>query len=144
MKDTIQEPDLGTLTWDDRLDWWEGSILLSSNVPFRLFILAREGLTTNRAITADARAAARRIRDLEAACRHYAADQLFDVYEEEWSEGSAVSRADFIGRLTPDTVEIHETGYSEVHFGDGDLFSGHGVGVRIRPDGSFQEAVVEG
>ena len=45
---------------------------------------------------------------------------------------------------TAESVAVHESGYCEVHFRDGDLFWGHSVGVRIREDGSFQEAVVEG
>jgi hypothetical protein len=49
-----------------------------------------------------------------------------------------------VSRLIPASIEIHEQGYAEFHFKDGSLFSGHGIGVRIKTDGSFQEAVIEG
>lgn len=51
----MNDLDLGKLTWNDTLDWWEGSLRLSSEIPFQLYILAREGNTSERAITADAR-----------------------------------------------------------------------------------------
>ena len=144
MISSLDDSELGRLTWDDRLKWWEGSISLSSNVAFRLYIFARQGHTPNRGITAEARSALQRIRGLEAACRRYAAEELIGIRNSEWSDGNAVSHADFVRRLTPESVEIHESGYSEMHFGDGDLFWGHSVGIRIGPDGTFQEAVVEG
>ena len=144
MNDAIEDPEFGLLTWDQSLDWWEGSICLSSEEPFHLYVLARPDWSTNRAITAEARRAIERIRGLEGACREYAATQLLAMQNAEWSDGTTVSRADFVRRLTPESVEIHENGYSEVHFGDDNLFWGHAVGVRIRPSGEFQEAVVEG
>ncbi|MBI3921676.1 MAG: DUF2262 domain-containing protein [Armatimonadetes bacterium] len=140
----MNDRDLGALTWNDGLDWWEGSLRLSSEAPFHLYILAREGKTSDRAITADARRTIERLRHREADCRRYAAEELLDVHNAEWSDGNTISGEEFVRRLTPDSIEVHETGYAEIHFGDGELFWGHGVGVRVGPDGSFQEAVVEG
>lgn len=142
--DSMNDPDLGTLTWDNKLDWWEGSIRLSSEVPFQLHIFARASEGSERAITADARRAIERIRQREPACRRYAADQLLNIRNSEWSQGDVISAEEFMRRLAPDSVEIHETGYTEIHFGDDGLFLGHSVGVRIRSDGGFQEAVLEG
>jgi hypothetical protein len=142
--DSMNDPDLGTLTWDERLNWWEGSIRLSSEVPFKLYIFARAGENPERMITADARRAIGRIRQRESACRRYAADQLLNIRNSEWSRGDVVSAEEFTRRLAPGSVEIHETGYTEIHFGDDGLFLSHSIGVRIRSDGSFQEAILEG
>ena len=142
--DSRADPDLGLLTWDEGLEWWEGSILLSSVAPYRLYVFARASHTPARNITKAARLSILRLRGLESACRRYAADQLLGVHNSEWTTGAPLSTEDFARRVTPDGIEVHETGYAEVHFGDAGLFSGHGIGVRIRPDGAFQEAVVEG
>jgi hypothetical protein len=99
---------------------------------------------TYRSITVDARVAIARIRTAEDACRSYACDELLEIHNSEWSEGGVIDAGEFKRRLEPDSVEVHESGYAEVHFRDDDLFWGHSVGVRIRPDGGFQEAVVEG
>jgi len=142
--DSRADPDLGLLTWDEGLEWWEGSILLSSVAPYRLYVFARASHVPARNITEAARLSIARLRDLEPACRRYATGQLLGVRNSEWATGDPLSPDDFARRFTPAGIEVHETGYAEVHFGDGGLFSGHGIGVRIRPDGTFQEAVVEG
>jgi hypothetical protein len=140
----MDDPELGTLTWNDQLEWWEGSIRMTSPKEFELFVLARPSLVEDRSITVDARVAIARIRTAEDACRSYACDELLEIHNSEWSEGSVIDAGEFKRRLEPESVEVHESGYAEVHFRDGDLFWGHSVGVRIRPDGGFQEAVVEG
>jgi hypothetical protein len=140
----MDDPELGTLTWNDQLEWWEGSIRMTSPKEFELFVLARPWLVEGRSITLDARIAIARIRTAEDACRSYACDELLEIHNSEWSEGSVIDADEFKRRLQPDSVEVQESGYAEVHFLDGDLFWGHSVGVRIRPDGGFQEAVVEG
>jgi hypothetical protein len=81
---------------------------------------------------------------MEAQVRAYAALQLTASYNREWSDGKIVTESEFARRRIPDSIEIHEQGYAEFHFKDAGLFSGHGVGVRIKADGSFQEAVMEG
>ena len=140
--DSIQDPDLGTLTWDRNVQWWEGYLRLSSEAPFRLYVFARGG--DDRAITAESRAAIERLRDQETACREYAADELLETYNDEWAEGKSLSREEFITLLNPDVVEVFEGGYAEVHFGNDDLLRGESVCVRLKADGSIQEATIEG
>ena len=138
----VVDEELGPLRWDPSLEWWEGEIRLSSQDPFVLYVMSRHD--DGRPITDEARAAIARIRTLETTCRRYAASELLAVHNAEWSEGNLTSTEEFADRLSPDSVEVHESGYAEVHFTDGELFGGHLVGVRIKPEGSFQEAVVEG
>ena len=138
------DTELGALKWNEELEFWEGSIRLSSSDAFELAVFARAGLVADRVISADARRAIARIRTAEDACRSFACKELLEIHSAEWSEGNVIDGSEFMRRLEPDSVEVHESGYSEIHFRDGGLFWGHSVGVRIRPDGSFQEAVVEG
>ncbi|MHC5066558.1 MAG: DUF2262 domain-containing protein [Planctomycetota bacterium] len=140
----MEDSDLGTLTWDAQLEGWEGSIQLSSKTPFHLYIFARTCLAIDRDITKEARLAIAKMRSHELACRRYAAEQLLAIHNAEWAEGRPISAAEFERRLKPDSLEIHESGYSEIHFGDDELFWGHSVGVRLRANGDFQEAVIEG
>ncbi len=144
MADTITDELLGVLTWNDGLQWWEGRLQLDSDTPFTLYVFARSSFAPDRAITDECRTAIKRIIGSEAECRMYAANELLDIHNSEWNDGSPTSKEAFARRLTPDSVEVHESGYAEFHFGDGGLFCGHGVGVRLRASGEFQEAVVEG
>ena len=144
MADSITDESLGVLNWNEQLEWWEGKIQLDSETPFTLYIFARSDLTPNRTITDECRAAIERIANREAEYRKYAATELVDIHNSEWNDGPPTSNADFANRLAPDSVEVHESGYAEIHFGDGGLFWDHGVGVRLRESGEFQEAVVEG
>jgi hypothetical protein len=142
--DSMVDPDLGQLAWDESLERWEGSIALSSPAPYRLYVFARASYTRARTITRDARLSLARLRTLESACRRFATDQLFDVHNSEWSTDGPIRPDDFASRLAPDGIEVHETGSVEIHFRDGGLFSGHGIGVRLSADGTLLEAVVEG
>ena len=139
---SITDADFGHLVWNPDLDWWEGSVNLDSPQPFVLYLFSRDD--PNRGISDDARNAFRRLAAMEAPARAYAALQLTASYNREWSDGKIVTEPEFARRLTPESIEIHEQGYAEFHFKDGGLFSGHRIGVRIKADGSFQEAVMEG
>jgi len=140
----MDDPDLGPMSWNEQLEWWEGSIRLTSDIPFILCVFARPRETNARAITQQSRHAIERVRSLERASREYAADQLLEIHNSEWAQGNPISGEEFSRRLVPDSLVIHETGYAEIHFRDGGLFWGHSVSVRIQADGNLQEAVVEG
>jgi hypothetical protein len=143
MKPTAMiDSEFGALRWNPDLEWWEGSVKLASAKPFTLYIFARE--TADGRVSDEARRTFRTLAQFETECRRYAAAELLEIHNQEWAEGKEISESEFIERLIPDSVEIHESGYMEFHFHDDDLFWGHGVGVRIQPDGKFQEAVVEG
>ena len=144
MSDSINDETLGTLTWNNEFEWWEGKIKLDSVTPFVLYVFARHDFTSDREITEESRMAVNRIATSEAEYRAYAANQLCDIHNSEWNDGPLISEDEFARRLVPDTVEVHESGYAEIHFGDGGLFWDHGVGVRLRLTGELQEAVVEG
>ncbi len=144
MADSITDESLGELRWNEQLEWWEGKIQLDSDMPFTLYVFARSDFTPERAITEKCRAAIKRISVSEAKFRMYAAKELLEIHNSEWNDGAPTSVDEFAKRLTADTVEVHESGYAEIHFGDGGLFWDHGVGVRLRESGEFQEAVVEG
>lgn len=58
----MNDPELGTLKWNDQLEWWEGSIRMTSPKEYDLFVLARQSLVKDRSITVDARVAIARIR----------------------------------------------------------------------------------
>jgi hypothetical protein len=139
---TTVDAEIGPLRWNSKLEWWEGSVKLESSEPFTLYVLSRH--SPDRQITPEARRAFQRLLQLEAGCRRYAAVELVQIRNEEWSDSDPISEPEFARRLIPDSIEIHENGYAEFHFKDDDLFWGHGVGVRIEPDGDFQEAVVQG
>jgi hypothetical protein len=130
------------LKWDAALQCWEGEISLSSPEPFRLSVFARDVVVS--AITSQAHLAMDRVRQLESECRLYAANQLLETLNQGWAEDGPITTDEFVRRLVPDSIVVHESGYTEVYFSDDDMFWGHLVAVRIKPDGTFQEALIEG
>jgi len=140
--DSISDAEFGDLVWNPELDWWEGSVKLDSPRSFDLYVFSRDA--PDRRISDEARFAFRRVAGMETIVRAYAAGQLTSICNREWSDGRVVTEVEFARRLIPASIEIHEQGYVEFHFKDGGLFAGHEIGVRIKADGSFQEAVIEG
>lgn len=142
--DFISDEELGLLEWNELCGWWVGTVAMSSGREFEIHLLARPSVVSDRAITTAARAAIARVRTMEDACRVYACSKVLDYYNAEWSNGRPLDASEFMRRLEPGYIVVHESGYCEVCFGDGELFLGHSVDVRIRPDGSIQSAGVEG
>lgn len=142
--DSMHDAQLGRLSWCAEFEGWEGSVPMTSGESCGLLVFARASLVAERAITVEARAAIERLRGAESACRSFASAELLEIHNSEWSEGATLDATGFERRLELDSLEVHESGYAEVGFTDGDLFWGHDVVVRIRPDGSFQEVVLAG
>ena len=138
----MTDPECGLLTWNSDLDGWEGAITLPSAQSVELFIFSRED--PDGRITSSARAALQRIVKTEPELRRYAARELVEIHNSEWCDGPPLREDQFGQQLIPESVEVHEGGYAEVHYQGEGLFDGHSIGVRIRENGELQEAVVEG
>ena len=65
---------------------------------------------------------------------------------EDWTdpEQDALNVATFIEQLRPDAIVFGGDGGVEYHFTAGDIFSGHGLIARMRPDGILFDAELAG
>jgi hypothetical protein len=139
MKHTDQQ--LGELTYDPKIGWWEGRATLASGASFVLYVHT-PGENDN-SITERERAAVEKMRCSEQTAREFAASKLLSVHNDTWNEGEKIDASEFIRRLIPVAIQVWPSGNAEISFGDDNLFGGHEVGVRYR-GGRFTEAIVQG
>lgn len=135
------DPQLGDLTFDSDIGWWEGRVTLPSGSSFVLYV--HTPTEKDQSITEAARAAFEKMNRSEQAAREFAAAELLSVHNGEWSEGKEILAGEFTRRLVPATIQVWPDGDAEISFEDDNLFWGHEIGVRYR-GGRFTEAVVQG
>ena len=139
--DNISDAKIGELRWDWRFGWWEGRFPLGSDTSFRLYI---KGQKPERTISAEAYQAVARLADRDAAIRHRAVDGLLQILNSTWNEGKPIEAVEFIRRMSPDRIVVYASGRADVSYHDNDMFGGHAISVRIAPDGTFIESLIEG
>jgi hypothetical protein len=139
--DSITDPVLGELRWDSRVKWWAGRFSIGSSQPFQLYIPSR---TPDRSISAEARQALTRLAGDDSAIRRRAADGLLEILNSTWNDGEPISADEFMRRMSPDSIVVYERGRADVSYHDDDMFLGHAISVRIAPDGTFIESLIEG
>jgi hypothetical protein len=81
----------------------------------------------------------------------FAADRLLALKNGEWADedddgkrAPPITRDEFLARLSPNSIEIQESGRLTFWFDDGDLFSGHLVHVDGKVDGKITKAGIGG
>jgi hypothetical protein len=135
------DEQLGELTYDPRIGWWEGRVTLISGASFVLYVHT-PGRGDN-SITEGAKIGFEKMRNSERIAREFAASKLLAVHNDTWNEGDEIDASEFMRRLVPAAIQVWPNGNAEISFGDDNLFWGHEVGVRYR-GGEFSEAVVQG
>ncbi len=136
----IDDPILGRLEWDHELQWWSGVYRLSKQ-DFRLRICS----DSSQVITDPARRALTRIADLERKIKQKAANDLLQLYNDDWSDAPPISASDFIARLTSESICVELDGTIEIGFYDGGMFAGHSVVIELSPEGvPTRDAYIEG
>lgn len=135
------DPQLGKLTFDTEIGWWEGRATLPSGTSFALYVHTPS--ESDQSITEAARAAFEKMTSSEATALHFAAEELLPIHNEVWSEGKLIDAREFMQRLVPAAIQVWPDGDAEISFDDDGLFWGHEVAVRYR-NGKFTEAVVQG
>jgi hypothetical protein len=143
---TIHDEVLGTLTWNDTLDWWEGRVELVPGHGIGLSLTVEEDEADAPAVAeiAFARDLLARLREREPEARVVAAEELLEIYNEEWNDEEPLSEEEFMSRLTLEDVNIAPDGSAELYYQDDGLFAGHTVLVTVGADGNFEDADVAG
>jgi hypothetical protein len=67
-----------------------------------------------------------------------------EILNSTWNEGDPIDADEFIRRMSPDSIVVHAGGRADVSYHDDDMFLGHAISVRIAPDGTFIESLIEG
>src|SRR5512140_2047218 len=82
------DPDFGELTFDAKIGWWEGRIELPSGSSFALYVHTPS--EADDFITDAARRAFEKMKSSEGVARRFAATELLQIHNEEWSEGDPI------------------------------------------------------
>lgn len=143
---TIHDEALGTLTWNSRLDWWETQAEWAPGRCVGVSISVEDDAadTAPTAEIAHTRRVLNSLPELEPEARQLAADELLEIYNEEWNEGDPLSAEEFVTRLTLEDVGIAADGSAELFYQDGGLFAGHTVLVSLDTDGNLDDADIAG
>jgi hypothetical protein len=141
---TIEDELLGTLTWNEDLDWWEGRAVLAPGHAISLSIEVEDATVAPTQEIAHARRILLFLREHEPEGRLIAADELLEIYNAEWNEGEPLNDEEFMARLTLNDVNVAFDGSAELFYQDDGLFAGHAVLVTVDPNGNFADADIAG
>ncbi len=143
MPDSIVVDDvLGTLTWDETYQWYQGKLEVAPGFWTELRLLPDD--KTRQADLARARQAAQHLQRQEVALREAAADALLPRHNDVWNDGSPIDRETFVGRMTLEGLTVYGDGSAALDYNDGDLFWGHNIVVSLHENDTVQSVGIEG
>jgi hypothetical protein len=138
----VEDETLGTLTWDDDLEWWTGKQNISPG--HTIFIAVSPNDEPSEIVLIQARRAFERVRKDEMAFTRAAADRLLALHNEEWNDGPPIDNNAFMERMAMTKFAAYYDGSVEISYADGDLFSGHTIIVSVDKNGFIQDASIDG
>lgn len=142
MPESLGDPVLGPLTWDDQLAWWTGEVELAPGQRVELFIGFEAEDEERERVLAQAREWVSRLRRFEPEYRAWTAAKLVD---RRWNTEEPMTAADIEDLLRPASVACSEDGSARLYWDDGDrLFYGHNLYTELRPEGRCVEVHTEG
>jgi hypothetical protein len=141
-----KHPVLGRLQWDSRVNSWESKVELAPGCSISFAIVAEADWAEKdpKELFAIGAQYLARARQGEPRVRERVADDLLDVYNESWAdedpnEGTPpMDRAEFLANIRPSGICLFHDGSSTWDYSCGDLFAGHGIWLRLGPDGKFR------
>lgn len=139
---TISDEVLGTLTWDEQYQWYEGHREIAPGHTIELRISAEKGVPD--AWVARARQVYQSVQEHEVAFREAAADALLSLHNNAWNDETPIDRKTFAGRMSWQGLSIYTGGGVQLNYDDGDLFWGHTIAVTLGEDNTVQDVNIEG
>ena len=139
---TIEDEILGTLTWDDSLEWWEGKQEIAPGHMISLSVSPND--EPSETVLELARQAFVRVQRDEVVFRQTGANFLLALHNEEWNDGPPTDRDAFINRMAMSEFAVYDDGSVSIRYTDGDLFWGHTIIVSVDKDGIAQDASISG
>lgn len=134
---------LGSLTWDERLQWWISEVDLLPNHPIEIFISPESGTPDDpEAFLASVRFGLERIRHNYDHYRHWTAVQLMD---RRWDQEEPMTVQEISDILRLASIDFHPDGGAGLYWDDQDrFFGGHNLITEVDKDGQCLELRMEG
>jgi hypothetical protein len=125
MFESMDDPVLGRLEWDDRLQWWVGSIALEAGHEIDVFVVPDCTSAEPAAEVGLARRSFARVQQREPEYRQWSAAQLLT---KRWNTEEPMTAADIANLLRVASLEFGPNGVTRIFWNDEDvLFGGHNV-----------------
>jgi hypothetical protein len=144
---TIADEFFGELRLDRRLKAYEAR-RGSGRMQYDVLLTLRNAAdpVQDRAMIQTARATLCRLEELITHYRNRAADELLSLYNDDWrqDEDPALTREQFIERLTLTSVTLESDGEIFVYLQPGDLFGGHVIEIRAKTPDQITELGLAG
>ncbi|HEV2329304.1 MAG TPA: DUF2262 domain-containing protein [Verrucomicrobiae bacterium] len=146
-----EDPEFGTLTWDTKLDEWQGQSSMTDGTKFRLSVATpAENQTSaeiennpDKTITTESRIAFQRIRQGDTQIRAKIADENLSLYS-DWHDGERITSEDFQNRLQLDSVRLGSSGDIQIYYSGDGMFYGHSLIAFLNPDGTLDRTELFG
>ncbi len=144
IKKKINDPVFGELIWDEKYHWWKADARANSDFPFAVYLTDYLGEADDD--IEPYRRFFEIVRQNEPAAREYAAQELLEIYNENWSNNEFITKEEFCRRMEPESVSFSEfdAEEAEFHYTGEDLFGEHTIIVAMTKSGVFTYASFEG
>ena len=141
MQKTITDSYLGIIEYSDDLDMYEGKIKLENGEQLEFSFDVDDNLEKIVDIT---RNVVKTISTRNSQFKEYIAEQLLDLYNDDWSEEETIDKKEFINRISLESVTIYDDNSPEIYYQDGDLFAGHYIALSLNSEGKLGEPYLAG
>jgi len=140
----VQSPTFGAFVLDRRLDHYDGNAQWCG-VEVRLSLCCSDLSNPTVALSA-AESLFRAQADWGKRAKDFAADRLLELKNESWlgEDEQALSREEFISRMTIKDISVDESGDFDLWHDDGDLFWGHSILVSGNLAAGLADAGIHG
>ena len=140
MLESLQDPILGPLHWDDRLQWWIGEADLTPGRSIEFFI--SPGDDDPEAVLGRARTGLERIQSNHLEYRRWTAVQVVD---DRWNTEEDMTVEEITALLQLASIDFHPDGGAVLYWDDDDrLYGGHNLITELDADGQCTEVRMEG
>jgi hypothetical protein len=137
MGESLIDPILGRLTWDEAMGSWFGELEVLAGQRIEVFIDFDKKRDSWEVVLSQARAWVVRIRQREPGYRRRTADQLA---EGRWNKDEPMTTAAIEGLLRLASLVSARDGSAQVYWDDADvLFYGHGFSTQLSASGACLE-----
>jgi hypothetical protein len=141
MPESINDPLLGHLEWDDKLYWWVGEIDLRPSHRIEVFIDYELEEGAEAEVLAKAHQGLERLRQRELDYREWTANHLID---RRWNKDEPMTVQDLVELLEVASIQFFPDGRARIYWNDDDvLFGGHNVTTNINARGECVSAGME-
>jgi uncharacterized protein (TIGR03067 family) len=141
-KQPVEVPGVGRLTWDDNIDWWEGQVKAATGEVAALHLEVTQ--ETPERIAQAAQEFVAWLKAHEPAARKFAAEELLDLLNDVWNDGKPLTARQFVKRLSLASAGRKKDNSASLYYGDGGMFRGHSIVVRVDKAGKFKNATIAG